>query len=332
MKERAGLNRTLTLTDAERPLLAARNVQLAAPARPEELVNQIINQDLFAVLPLLPPAWVDLLIIDPPYNLAKNYHGNSFNKMEGAEYEAWLESWLLPLLPVLKPAASVYVCCDWASSLHVHQVLARHLVVRNRITWEREKGRGAARNWKNNLEDIYFATLDEAYVFNVEAVKMKRRVQAPYTQNGQPKDWQAEDQGNFRLTHPSNLWTDISIPFWSMPENTDHPTQKPEKLIAKLILASSTPGQLVFDPFSGSGTTAVVARKLGRNYCGVELNEEYCLWAQKRLLLAEADPSIQGYHDGVFWERNASPGKKKKAKAAAEPGETSQSGSGNGLP
>ena len=90
-----------------------------------------------------------------------------------------------------------------------------------------------------------------------------------------------------------------------MPENTDHPTQKPEKLIAKLILASSQPGQIVFDPFLGSGTTSVVAKKLGRHYCGVELNEQYCLWAEKRLRLAEHDTAIQGYSDGVFWERNS---------------------------
>ena len=89
-----------------------------------------------------------------------------------------------------------------------------------------------------------------------------------------------------------------------MPENTDHPTQKPEKLLAKIILASSLPGQLVFDPFLGSGTTSVVAKKLGRFYIGVEIDETYCCLAEKRLDMAEIDPSIQGYSQGVFWERN----------------------------
>ena len=90
-----------------------------------------------------------------------------------------------------------------------------------------------------------------------------------------------------------------------MPENTDHPTQKPEKLIAKLVLASSQPGSVVFDPFLGSGTTAVVCKKLGRRFVGVEQNTEYCCWTKKRLGLADLDPSIQGYADGVFWERNS---------------------------
>ena len=90
-----------------------------------------------------------------------------------------------------------------------------------------------------------------------------------------------------------------------MPENTAHPTQKPEKLLAKLLLASSSKGDVVLDPFAGSGTTAVVAKKLGRKFVAIEQNLLYGAWAQKRLEMAETDASIQGYEDGVFWERNA---------------------------
>ena len=147
----------------------------------------------------------------------------------------------------------------------IFPVLEKHLHVRNRITWEREKGRGAKANWKNNTEDIWFFTVGEEYHFDIEAVKVKRRVIAPYrNENGAPKDWQESANRNYRITHPSNIWSDITVPFWSMPENTEHPTQKPEKLVAKLILASSRPADIVFDPFLGSGTTVVVAKKLGR--------------------------------------------------------------------
>jgi len=186
-------------------------------------------------------------------------------------------------------------------------------VVVNRITWQREKGRGAKTNWKNAMEDIWFGVADENdYYFDVEAVKQKRRVVAPYKEDGKPKDWEETDEGKFRLTYPSNFWDDISIPYWSMPENTDHPTQKPEKLIAKLILASCPVDGIVFDPFLGSGTTSVVAKKLGRHYCGVEISEEYALLAAKRLRKAETDTNIQGYNDGVFWERNTLNQQKKK--------------------
>ena len=146
------------------------------------------------------------------------------------------------------------------------------------------KARGAKSNWKNCSEDIWFFTVTDDYYFNVDAVMLKRQVIAPYTdQNGAPKDWSETENGRFRLTHPSNLWTDLTVPYWSMPENTDHPTQKPEKLLAKIILASSSEGDLVFDPFNGSGTTTVVAKKLGRHYLGVEIDETYCCFAQKRL-------------------------------------------------
>ena len=161
-------------------------------------------------------------------------------------------------------------------------------------------------NWKNCSEDIWFCTVSDNYTFNVDAVKLKRKVLAPYKDtNGNPKDWQESQHGDFRLTYPSNIWTDMTVPFWSMPENTNHPTQKPEKLLAKIILASSLPGQLVFDPFLGSGTTSVVAKKLARAYTGVEIDETYCCLAEKRLDLANTDNVIQGYSQGVFWERNA---------------------------
>lgn len=226
--------------------------------------------------------------------------------MSQTEYENWLDSWFQPLLKILKPTASVYVCCDWKSSTPIYNVLSKHLIIRNRITWEREKGRGALTNWKNCSEDIWFATVSKEYYFNPEAVKILRKVIAPYrNENGEAKDWFIANDGTaYRLTYPSNLWTDITIPFWSMPENTPHPTQKPEKLIAKLILASSKENDFVFDPFLGSGTTAVVAKKLNRKYCGIEMNDEYCIYAEKRLQIADTNPTIQGYENGYFLERN----------------------------
>ena len=228
-----------------------------------------------------------------------------FNKRSIEEYSIWIDKLLVKIKKVLKTTATVYFCSDWHSSVSVYQVLNKHFRVRNRITWEREKGRGSKKNWKNNSEDIWFCTVSDEYHFNVDEVKLKKQVIAPYRDdNGNPKDWSEEEGGCFRLTFPSNIWTDISIPFWSMPENTDHPTQKPEKLLAKLILASSRPGEIVFDPFSGSGTTSVVAKKLDRKYLGIEIDRYYACLTEKRLELADRDKSIQGYFEGAFWERN----------------------------
>lgn len=304
-KQRAPRNRTLTLTASERQQVNAGLLRPPLPASATSLVDRIVCADSLSLFSVLPRQFVDLLILDPPYNLNKRFGTEAFREMSLAEYEEWFEGWFIRLLPSLKPTASLYVCGDWKSSAAIQRVLDRHVLVRNRITWEREKGRGAKTNWKNASEDIWFATVSNDYFFNVEAVKMKRRVIAPYRENGQPKDWEDGPDGQFRLTHPSNLWTDLTVPFWSMPENTDHPTQKPEKLIAKLLLASSREGDFVFDPFLGSGTTATVARKLGRRFLGVEVDETFACLAAKRVEVANDDPSIQGYAGGVFWERNS---------------------------
>ncbi|MDX2239918.1 MAG: site-specific DNA-methyltransferase [Leptolyngbyaceae cyanobacterium bins.302] len=303
MSIRAPRNRTLQLTDADRQRLSNRILHLPQPCF-GEFPQGTLCGDCLEWATLLPAASVDLLILDPPYNLDKDFHGHKFTRQTIEAYTFWLDDAIAALKPVLKPTASIYICADWFSSISVFAVAASHFIVRNRITWEREKGRGARSNWKNSSEDIWFCTLSDTYTFNVDAVKLRRKVLAPYRHNGKPKDWQETPNGNFRDTHPSNLWTDITIPFWSMPENTDHPTQKSEKLIARLILASTNPGDVVFDPFLGSGTSSVVAKKLGRRYLGIDLNLDYCLLAEKRLELADQEKTIQGYADSVFWERN----------------------------
>lgn len=306
MANRAPLNRTMTLSDEEITLYKPTLVKLESPAAVNQLRDTIVCNDVSRVLPHLPDSCVDLMFADPPYNLTKSFNDRQFRKTSIDEYAEWLDSWLSQTVRVLKPTASVYICGDWRCSAAIHRIGEKYFTPQNRITWEREKGRGAKSNWKNCSEDIWFFTVSDDYYFNVDAVMLKRQVIAPYTDsNGAPKDWTETENGRFRLTHPSNLWTDLTVPYWSMPENTDHPTQKPEKLLAKIVLASSHEGDLVFDPFNGSGTTTVVAKKLGRHYLGVEIDETYCCLALKRLELAAFNHRIQGYADGVFWARNS---------------------------
>ena len=299
------LNKTIDLTIEEGKVYLDRCIKVNSRTDVESILDKTLLGDTFEILSLMPEKFIDLLIVDPPYNIDKDFHGNKFKKSADGIYEEYTKAWIEKVLPLLKNTASVYVCCDWKSSIVIANVLKRYFIIQNRITWQREKGRGALYNWKNGMEDIWFATVSKDYTFNVDAVKTRRRVVAPYKIDGKPKDWEETDEGNFRNTYPSNFWDDISIPYWSMPENTAHPTQKPEKLLAKLILASSNEKDIVFDPFLGSGSTSVCAKKLGRHYVGIEQNEQYCVWAEKRLEMADADKRIQGYEDGVFWERNA---------------------------
>ncbi len=303
-KERAPRNRTIELNEQDVEVYRGRIIY--SENNLKDCRNKIICGDAFKLLRKFPEKQFDLMFADPPYNLTKNFGENSFRQISLEDYEIWLDSWLKETIRLLKPTASVYICGDWRSSSAIQRIGLKYFTLRNRITWEREKGRGALKNWKNAAEDIWFFTVSDDFVFNIESVKTKRKVLAPYTENGKPKDWEKSESGNYRLTAPSNLWTDLTVPFWSMSENTAHPTQKPEKLLAKIILASTNKTDFILDPFSGSGTTAVVAKKLNRDFIGIEADENYCLLAEKRLAFAENNKTIQGFSDGIFWERNSS--------------------------
>ena len=310
-KVRAGRNRTIVLEESEleelrKKLVLSQQLEASGNLKSDFFINKTINDDLLHAINFIPDNFADLIIIDPPYNLTKDFNGTVFSARTEKAYDEYLATWFPQMCRKLKENGSLYICGDWKCTSSLQRAVEKELTILNRITWQREKGRGAKANWKNGMEDIWFAVKNpNDYYFDVEAVKQKRRVIAPYKVDGKPKDWEESDDGNYRITYPSNFWDDISIPFWSMPENTDHPTQKPEKLYAKLILASSKPGDIVFDPFLGSGTASVVAKKLGRRWCGIELNEEYAMLAEKRLRMADDDKTIQGYGDGVFWERNS---------------------------
>ena len=304
MQKKASRNKTIDLSPKEINAYARRSLKLGFKASLDYVLDSTIHQDTLKTLDYLPDNSVDLIIADPPYNLTKVFGNSVFKERDFNDYKKWLDGWLKKLPRILKETGSVYICSDWRTSITIPEIAGKYFILQNRISWEREKGRGAKDNWKNCLEDIWFFTKSKDYTFNLDAVKIMRPVIAPYRDNtGAPKDWCEENGRRYRLTYPSNIWTDISIPFWSMPENTPHPTQKPEKLIAKLILASSNPGDVVFDPFLGSGTTSVVAKKLERHYIGIEKEKEYVAYAERRLELAEANPSIQGFENGVFKSR-----------------------------
>lgn len=302
---RSSRNKTIDFPVEQGQQYLERCISLSSPTVEAEILDKTILGDSLAAMPLLPRSFAGLVIADPPYNMNKSFGDTAFHRLSDSDYYDYTLRWLKLVRPLMKDTGSIYVCCDWGSSAAVSAALSELFTVRNRITWQREKGRGAARNWKNSMEDIWFATVGDDYTFNLDAVKLRRKVIAPYRENGKPKDWEETPEGNYRSTCPGNFWDDVTVPYWSMAENTAHPTQKPEKLLAKLILASSNAGDRVFDPFLGSGSTSVTAKKLGRHYCGIEQNPQFCAWAEKRLEMADSDSSIQGFRNGVFLERNS---------------------------
>ena len=152
---KAPQNRTITLSDKEREIYRHKLLRIDSPVSLGQILNRVINQNIFEVVDFLPSRFIDLLFIDPPYNLAKTFNTRSFKQMSVKQYMEWVESWLQKMIRLLKPTASIYICGDWRSSSAIHLLCEKYFTVRNRITFEREKGRGAKRNWKNNSEDIW---------------------------------------------------------------------------------------------------------------------------------------------------------------------------------
>ena len=276
-------NKTITVTDEELKSFSF----LEFPKNVNNIVgieNKIFLTDSFESIKQIPDNSINLILTDPPYNNRKDFGDGTVN-LSKEEFEKWNDQWIKECFRILKPTGSIYICIDWPNSGMIQNLLEKYFIVQNRITWKREKGRGSKTNWKNNMEDIWVATKSKNYTFNLDQVKIKKEVIDHYKDSsGKPKDWVEENGKKFRMTHPSNIWTDLTVPFWSMPENTEHPTQKPEKLIERIVLASSNENNLVFDPFLGSGTTCVVAKKLKRKYLGFEINKKYYILASKRLM------------------------------------------------
>ena len=249
----------------------------------------------------IPNQSVDLFFLDPPYFISgksKTVDLETGMRQDWDcqwksvdEYKNWTTSYLKLAYNQLKPTGSIYVCISWQHSPIIHAALQEvGFNIINRITWKRDKGRGSNKNWKSMHEDIFFATKDKnTWTFNIDNVKIKKDVVAPYRNaDGTPKDWWVDEDGNkVRLTHPGNLWDEFCVPYWSMtevksyaktkktPQNTliKHNTQKPKDLVKRAILASSNPGDLVCDYFSGSGTTAIASEELGRNSIVFDVNK-----------------------------------------------------------
>ena len=301
-------NRTLTLTESDYKLYRSKiEVQ---DELGQELRNKIIKGDVLEILTKFNDNKFNLIIIDPPYNLSKNFGDVNFEQKSYEDYWEYMNSWLNECVNKLAPNGTMYICSDWKTSPIIYNVLRSYehddrCYIMNRITWARDKGRGSEKNWKNNIEDIYMVVKDKNdYVFNADKVKIQKRVLAPYKdKNGNNKDWEDTEEGAMRMTYCSNIWNDITIPFWSMPENTPHPTQKSEKLYARLILASSNEDDLIFEPFAGVCTAGVVAQKLNRRSISIEIDEKWCMYGLKRLDLAKLNPKIQGYEEGIFRDK-----------------------------
>jgi DNA modification methylase len=254
-------------------------------------MGKIINEDCLTSPEFIDNKSVDLFFIDPPYFTTNIEWDKQW--ADNDEYYSWCRLWLANMYDQLKETGSAYVCCQWLHS-GMYQVMLQEagFNILNRITWKKDKGRGSKSNWKSMHEDIWFVSKSKQYTFNVEDVKIEKKVIAPYRDaEGNPKDWWVNADGEkVRMTYPGNLWETISIPFWSShevksyavskksPNNKfqKHSTQKPKELVKRCILASSNQGDIVVDYFGGSGTTLIASNETKRECIIFEKDKTYC--------------------------------------------------------
>ena len=229
--------------------------------------SRIIKGDCLIEIAKIPDNSVDLIILDPPYNLSMD----KWDKFTSEGYIRLLELVSNQCKRILKDTGSLWCFSGWSSVEVVRQQFGRNFKLRNWVIWDRIKGRGAKYNLVSTREDILWFTKSDKYIFNKQSSSIKKATKGMGLKNGDD------------CRKLSNVWTDISpIVPWSV-ERVKHPTQKPVKLIERIIRVSSNEGDTILDPFAGSGTTGVACKNLNRNYILIEKEQEYIDIINKRL-------------------------------------------------
>jgi site-specific DNA-methyltransferase (adenine-specific) len=239
----------------------------------------------------LPEASIDLIIADPPYGLGKDY-GNDSDKLEARAYLEWTERWIDAALPKLKASGSLYIFLTWRYSPEVFVMLKQRMTMLNEIIWDRRVPSmgGSTRRYSSVHDTIGFFAKGRDYHFDLDAVRI------PYDEQTKKARSRSIFVGAKWLElgyNPKDVWS-VSRLHREHREREDHPTQKPLEIIERMVKASCPPGGVVLDPFMGSGTTAVAARRCERDFTGFELNPEYCKLIDSRLAAlqdAPADPA-----------------------------------------
>jgi site-specific DNA-methyltransferase (adenine-specific) len=255
--------------------------------------------DAIAWLRSLPSESVDLVFADPPYNLKKAEWDN-FKSQE--EYINWTLQWVEQAARVLKPTGTLYICGFSEILADLKFPGSRFFKGCRWIVWHYENKANLGNDWGRSHESILHFRKKKQFTFNTDCVRIpygRHTMKYPdhpqadtsqYGKNGQND----KNKNHLWRPHPKGAKPrdvlEIPTTCNGMHEKTPHPTQKPEELLRKVVLASSNPGDLVIDPFLGSGTTAVVAEQLKRKWKGCDISLEYCQWAVRRIELVEDWP------------------------------------------
>ncbi len=272
-----------------------------------ELTNRILNEDALEGIARIPDLSLDLIVADPPYCLGKDY-GNDSDKLDPEKYLEWSRQWIDLAVPKLKPTGSLYIFLTWRYSPEIFCYLKKKLIMLNEIIWDRRVPSmgGSTRRFSSVHDTIGFFSKTKDHFFDIDSIRI------PYDEETKKARSRSIFVGKKWLEvgyNPKDVWS-ISRLHAIHSEREDHPTQKPLEIVERMIKASCPANGIVLDPFMGSGTTAVAAHRLKRNFIGFEINADYCEMIRQRL-----------HDEGVF-----------KLEAPVQPPESTKSKSKRGQP
>jgi site-specific DNA-methyltransferase (adenine-specific) len=263
----------------------------------DKLLNKIILGDCIEILNEAKEPFADLIFADPPFNIGYKYD-KYHDKQKKEHYIEWTRQWMTACFKVLKPTGSFYVAIgdDYAAYVKTIAEDELKLFCRNWIIWHYTFGQQTKNKFaRSHTHILYFVKDKKAFTFNDYAVRCPSDRQLIYN------DKRANSVGKT----PDDVWDSFSRVCGTFKERQDwHPCQMPELLLARIIVASSNKDDCVLDPFIGSGTTAVVAVKYGRNYCGIDISQNYVKSAIKRIEQTKKQIEHSGslYFDAVELE------------------------------
>ncbi|MCC6125787.1 MAG: site-specific DNA-methyltransferase [Pirellulales bacterium] len=212
---------------------------------------------------------VDLIVADPPYNLGKDY-GNNHDVRGVDEYLVFSRKWLREAHRILRPTGTIYVFMGFRFISHLYDILDRELGMffNSWIVWHYTQGMGKTRGFSPRHDDILMFTKSTRFKFFLDNVRVPQKFY--------------RERNNMRGANPGDVWT-FSHVHYCNENRQNHPTQKPEGLVERMVLASTDENDLVVDPFAGSGTTLRVCQQIARRAIGIEINPEYAEMTRRRL-------------------------------------------------
>ena len=235
--------------------------------------HEVIHGDALDVLPTLPDLSIDLIFADPPYNIGKKYVGFTDKWPSDEAYLEWCEQWLGLCIQKLKPHGTMYVMASTQSMPMLDLYLRKRMHILSRIVWRYDSSGVQARKYYGSLyEPILHCVKDSKnYTFNADQIMVEAKTGA----RRKLIDYRKEVPAVYNSKKvPGNVWYFPRVRY-RMEEYEEHPSQKPEALLERIILASSNEGDTVLDPFAGTFTTCAVAKRLGRKTIGIEQQEDY---------------------------------------------------------